>query len=277
MSSPVCLALCLAGPLQSWGSRSQFRVRETDSQPTKSGVIGLLAAADGRRREDPIADLLALRFGVRVDQPGALLRDYHTVSDTLGRPLPTTELDGHGRQKRATKVHTLPTQRYYLEDAVFVAALEGDAALLGGLADALGAPGFPLALGRRSCVPAQPLVIASGDSTTPLWSGHVEDVLGAVPWRASRHHRRTISHRHHAPSTVRIPITCDSGSGRGGDDLATSGGEDVSTDVPTTFAPLERNFEVRRVTHGWVLLPTGFEPSAQPETPQHDPFDLLDW
>lgn len=81
------LVLRLAGPMQSWGSSSEFNWRQTDAQPTKSGIVGLLAAASGRRREDPIEDLLALRLGVRIDQPGTLLRDYHTVSDFRGTPV----------------------------------------------------------------------------------------------------------------------------------------------------------------------------------------------
>src|SRR5690606_19400754 len=87
VSAPSTIVLRLAGPLTSWGSASQFNRRDTDNEPTKSAVIGLLAAADGRRREDSIEDLLELRFGVRVDQSGSLLRDYHTVSDFRGGDL----------------------------------------------------------------------------------------------------------------------------------------------------------------------------------------------
>ncbi len=71
MSSPLCLVLRLAGPMQSWGGRSQFNRRDTLTEPTKSGLIGLLAAAQGRRRQDSIEDLLGLTFGVRTDQPAA--------------------------------------------------------------------------------------------------------------------------------------------------------------------------------------------------------------
>ena len=73
------LLLRLAGPLQSWGVKSRFTVRATELAPTKSGIIGMLAAAVGRRRTDPIEDLLSLRFGVRKDQPGRVIRDFHTA------------------------------------------------------------------------------------------------------------------------------------------------------------------------------------------------------
>ena len=43
------LLLRLAAPLQAWGADSKFETRKTGREPTKSGVIGLLAAALGRR------------------------------------------------------------------------------------------------------------------------------------------------------------------------------------------------------------------------------------
>jgi len=136
------LLMKLCGPLQAWGERSRFVRRETATEPTKSGVIGLVAAASGRRRTDPIEDLAGLVFGVRVDQPGSLVRDFQTAHS----------LDG-------SRVMPLST-RYYLSDAVFLAALQGPPALLEGVADLIRKPTFPLYLGRRSCPPAEPIVAA---------------------------------------------------------------------------------------------------------------------
>ena len=62
------LLLRLAAPMHSWGNDSRCEVRRTGKEPTKSGVIGLLAAALGRNRADSLDDLCSLRFGVRVDQ-----------------------------------------------------------------------------------------------------------------------------------------------------------------------------------------------------------------
>ena len=39
------LLIRLKGPMQSWGSRSRFSLRSTEPYPTKSGVIGMIAAA----------------------------------------------------------------------------------------------------------------------------------------------------------------------------------------------------------------------------------------
>jgi CRISPR system Cascade subunit CasD len=36
------LLLRLAGPMQAWGTQSRFVNRDTELEPSKSGVIGLL-------------------------------------------------------------------------------------------------------------------------------------------------------------------------------------------------------------------------------------------
>jgi CRISPR system Cascade subunit CasD len=97
------LLLRLAGPLQSWGSAARFARRTTENAPTKSGVLGLLAAAEGRPRTADLSDLAALRFGVRIDQPGTRLRDFQTAHhQDSGKAMPLSD-------------------RFYLADAVFVA------------------------------------------------------------------------------------------------------------------------------------------------------------
>ena len=128
------LLIRLAAPVQSWGADSKFERRLTRREPTKSGVIGLVAAAMGRARNAALDDLVELKFGVRIDQPGQLLRDFHTA------------------RAQGAK-HPYITERFYLCDAVFLVGLEGETALLQKIEAALAAPFFPLYLGRRSCPP----------------------------------------------------------------------------------------------------------------------------
>jgi CRISPR system Cascade subunit CasD len=92
----------------------------------------MIAAALGRRRHESVEDLDLLRFGVRVDKEGKLLRDFHTA-----------------RRDKLAYV----TNRYYLSDAVFLVGLEGDVNLLAMIDDAVRYPAYPLFLGRRSCPP----------------------------------------------------------------------------------------------------------------------------
>jgi CRISPR system Cascade subunit CasD len=250
MSGQTSLVLRLAGPLQSWGAQSQFNRRDTQPEPTKSGVLGLLAAAYGVRREDPIEALLTLSFGVRTDRPGTLLRDYHTVSTLDGSPLPSAQVNARGMQKRTSPPkHTHVTNRYYLQDAVFVAAVSGPEPLLTTLVAALRSPAFPLALGRRSCPPAHPLLLTDKRDGTDLWSGDVLTVLQRVPWQTSKGKR----------PQGQLPVTVDDPAG-----------DDIRTDLPTSFDPLRRAFVTRTVAHHWVS-PPGHEPANI----DHDPFALL--
>lgn len=230
------LLLQLKGPLQSWGHSSRFNDRATSPQPTKSGIVGLLAAADGRRRTDPIEDLARLTFAVRVDQPGSLLRDYQTAEawQTAGK--------------------TNLVSRYYLSDAVFLAAVESeDRALLESLAQSLRSPRFPLYLGRRSC-PANPDLVlrtasegdrGSGstvtssrsraglpDSGADVHDGSAVDLLRSAPWCASRAHRRTRSQE------VVLPIFRDGRPGEPGD---------PQQDVPLSFDQEHRRYGWRTV------------------------------
>lgn len=256
------LVLRLAGPLQAWGSKSQYNRRETDETPTKSGIIGLLAAAQGRRREDPIDDLTRLSLAVRVDQQGSLLRDFHTVSTLDRTPLPSATLSSRGEQKSVTSGKTTHvTQRFYLQDAVFVAIVGGpDLGLLTELVHAVRHPVFPLALGRRSCVPTQPLLLpgTQGD----LWSGHPLEVAAQVPWQANP------QTRHRTPDThVELSVTTDRPA-----QLPAGALTDSRVDVPTSFAPGRRHLGTRDVAHLWISVPTGVEPRHHT---QHDPFDLL--
>ena len=67
------LLIRLAGPMQSWGDSSRYARRTTRREPTKSGIVGLIASALGRTREDPVDDLAQLELAVRVEQPGQLM------------------------------------------------------------------------------------------------------------------------------------------------------------------------------------------------------------
>lgn len=151
------LLIRLSGPLQSWGTTSRFDERDSQLEPSKSGVLGLVCAALGRDRAESVADLARLRMGVRVDREGLLLRDYQTATGVInaaGKP-------DLGR--------TVISPRYYLADAVFLVGLEGDdLTLLQSIHTALQAPHWLLALGRKGCPPGEPVWLPDGLRDTPL-------------------------------------------------------------------------------------------------------------
>lgn len=146
------LFLRLEGPLQSWGERAHWDVRDTAPEPTKSGVVGLLGCALGLREDADLRSLSQdIRIGVRCDHPGRPLVDYHTVVGGY--------LSGTGKIKTNAKTgepETLVSLRHYLCDASFLVAVEGCAETIERLAQALRAPRWPLYLGRRSCPPGRP-------------------------------------------------------------------------------------------------------------------------
>ncbi|MEU0250868.1 type I-E CRISPR-associated protein Cas5/CasD [Streptomyces sp. NPDC006235] len=256
------LVLRLAAPLQSWGDRSTFNRRETRPEPTKSGVVGLLAAAAGRSRYAALDDLAGLGLGIRIDQPGSILRDYHTVSDHRGQPLLSAAVTAKGLQKPTSPAkHTHITQRFYLQDAVFLAAVEGPQELITTLEHALRHPAFPLALGRRSCAPTQPLAL--GQRT-----GSLQDALRAEPWQATPAVRKRWGHQNGNAATIDLPATLDDPAG-----------DEVRDDVPLSFAPTSRTFTTRRTRHTYLAAPTGLtpDPTRPPNTAGHDPFALLGW
>ena len=234
------LLLRLAGPMQAWGVQSRFTERRTELAPSKSGVIGMLAAAVGRRRTDPIEDLLSLRFGVRKDQPGTVIRDFHTART----------LDGK---------ESMPlSNRYYLADAVFLAGVEGEAGLLSGLDEALRHPAFPLYLGRRSCPPTHP--ISLGLRETGLL-----EALSAEPWQASRWFRK----RHHTTGQFQAEILIDQESVA----VDARGDSYGIRDVPVSYDPRRRDYGFRNVERRMV----GVGPASQSTREDcHDPMDVVE-
>lgn len=167
------LFIRLEGPLQAWGTRARWGDRDTALEPTKSGVVGLLACALGwgRQHDREIRDLgLSLEFGVRVDRPGQVVRDFHTV---VGGAM---SADGKVKVTQKTGVpETVVSPRFYLADASFLAAVRGEEARIEQLAAALRDPVWPLYLGRKSCPPSVHPFEGTGRFATLL------DALAAWP------------------------------------------------------------------------------------------------
>ena len=163
------LALYLRAPLQSWGASSKFGDRGTLDAPTRSGLLGLLAAACGVDKNDEARDrewlarAAALSLSVLAFRRGDRMTDYHTVGARYDkddpwqkRMIPTTA-DG---KPRGTDL----THRDYLADSVFGAIIAGDDALVAEMAAGLADPVWGVWLGRKSCVPTEPILAGVFDS-----------------------------------------------------------------------------------------------------------------
>ncbi|MBE9140791.1 type I-E CRISPR-associated protein Cas5/CasD [Nodosilinea sp. LEGE 07088] len=158
------LLMRMRAPMMSWGDHSRFTIRDTRREPTKSAVIGLLCAALGRPRWEPVTDLTALKMGVRINKPGVVQCDYHTVMD--------------GIKSGGGPGGTVISHRYYVADADYLVGLEGSRSKLAELDAALQTPCWHLYFGRKSFVPSCPIHISEGG----LVEANVEDALKQHPY-----------------------------------------------------------------------------------------------
>ena len=193
MGEPI-LFLRLEGPLQSWGSRARWDIRDTQRAPTKSGVVGLLGCALGLPMRNSRLEELdsGLRYGVRVEEPGHVLEDYHTVTGFL----PTA---GGGWRHSGVAVGTnlqrlkddpnvepatIVSRRSYIEDAAFLVGLAerpGHTGLLERCREALADPVWPMFLGRKACIPTRPVLDELTDRYVSLELALADPVDGH-PW-----------------------------------------------------------------------------------------------
>ena len=187
------LLLRLAGPMQSWGTSSRFDRREGGKEPSKSGVVGLVAAALGIDRANwiDLEPIARLHMGVRHDRPGVPGSDYQTAGCAAGDSIMMA--DGV-----RTRIAGVVSQRLYIADAVFLVGLaSGDRPLLERIQAALLDPVWPLALGRKSYLPSEPVWLKDA-----LLEASLLDALRQWPWTASRRDGEAL------PETLVVSYDC---------------------------------------------------------------------
>lgn len=130
------LIFTVAAPLMSWGDYGRLNVRNTRKEPTKSGIIGLIANALGMGRTDSLDRFETMRIGVRVDQEGQWNTDFQTCD-------------------AGSKNYTM--HKDYIADAKFTIGIEDTDENLREYCKALAYPQRPLYFGRRAFAPSEPL------------------------------------------------------------------------------------------------------------------------
>jgi CRISPR system Cascade subunit CasD len=216
----------------------------TEREPTKSAVIGMLAAALGRRRTDSLSDLQNLRFGVRLDQPGELLRDFHTAAH------PTD-----GKRK-------FISERFYLADAVFLVGIEAEPELLRILDEAVRHPVFPLYLGRRACPPEGRVSLGIREGKDLLTALATED------WQASAWYQKNLQRAAKHNATDFLEVVCDAQPG--------DQGVFYKSDAPISFSHRHRRHTLRAATSKWDAVPLARYLAPELDT-EHDPFaEIID-
>ena len=159
------LVIRLTAPVQSYGNEATFNRRTSNYYPSKSAVIGMIAAALGYRRDDSrINNLNNLKLAVRIDQPDKFMTDFQVVE----------------YQKNSSSKNKKVTYRSYLQDAGFTVTIGSDDEKIDWIKNALEHRKFQLFLGRRSNPPADALIMEEYAVENPM------TVLRQLPWKASK-------------------------------------------------------------------------------------------
>lgn len=177
------LSFYLDAPMQSWGASSKYQYRETNSFPTKSAIIGIIAAAMGidKHSQDetihlaPLVDLLLTV--VKIGKSSTRLMDFHTIGGGYDKGASLREKMSIPQKASGAPFGTVITRRSYLTDAAFIAVLEGESSVLEQVRTALLDPKWGVWLGRKNCLPATPLTpIIAVDRSAAL-----AEILTAIP------------------------------------------------------------------------------------------------
>lgn len=164
-SNQSFIALLLDAPLQSWGISSRFERRGTALHPSKSAVIGMIAAALGIDKHDPnepaqiaeLAELDITMITIPKKHPMRRIEDFHTT-------------EGTRRADGSLNKNCVVSKREYLVDARFAVLIKGATALLDRVAAALQNPVWGIWLGRKSCIPALPIFVGHEIEEVRIWN-----------------------------------------------------------------------------------------------------------
>ena len=245
------ILLKFAGPLQSYGTSSHFETRYTEYYPSKSAVIGLLAACLGYRRDDAenLRELSKLKLAVRIDQDGTLLRDYHIA---------------RSHKDTGAELRTYVTNRYYLEDALFVVALSGMDELIDTLTKAIKSPYFQPFMGRRSLpVPVDFFLGVSAEDFL--------DSLRNLPWQAAPWYKKK-KRKQGIGEKISLEVYADEEILK---DEKISRSK-LRRDIPISFSQKGRQFAFRQEACISIEVLSGIEQGLGAEDIEHDVFSTLE-
>lgn len=194
----------LYGPLAAWGDIAVGETRSSALTPSKSAVLGLVAAAVGLRRPDTAQTeeeraewearhiSLAEGYGlaVKINALGLPLSDYHTAQvpssgSGKNRKVFSTRRDELTRAHKSD-LNTILSRREYRQDALSAIALWARAVApitLDELRCALLEPRFSLYLGRKSCplaLPLEPKIMSAESMEDAFASAHPETILAQL-------------------------------------------------------------------------------------------------
>lgn len=177
------LLFTIYAPLTSWGDISVGEVRGSWDRPSRSAVLGLVAAALGIRRDEQARhDALdrAIGCAIRLDAAGVRSVDFHTAQSVpdsdirraLGRSRPATRKS----MLEVGELQTIVSRRELLQDALATVALWNASSEsswpLDEIKRALERPVFALYAGRKANVLGLPLAATLIDAKSLAHAFH---------------------------------------------------------------------------------------------------------
>lgn len=224
------LLIKLQGVLQSYGTATTFAYRTTNNQPTKSAIVGFLSAALGYQREDPrIAELAKLPTAIRIDQSGEILQDFHMIHQVNVQQTRNAK-SWHKSSLFAKLPGGKRSWRDYLQDAIFIVAIQCNEKAAKKLDYAIHHPKFQLYLGRKANTPAGPI---------QTWIKNIptKEALKTLPWQGNDWYQK----RQQLSKSVKCQLV--------GDNSIVSGPQlENVNDFPTSFGP-QKSFRYHAVSY----------------------------
>ena len=192
---------------------------------------------------------ILLKFAVRIDQDGTLLRDYHIA---------------RSHKDTGAELRTYVTNRYYLEDALFVVALSGMDELIDTLTKAIKSPYFQPFMGRRSLpVPVDFFLGVSAED--------ILDSLRHLPWQAASWYKKK-KRKQGIGEKISLEVYADEEILK---DEKISRSK-LRRDIPISFSQKGRQFAFRQEACISVEVLTGIEKDLGVENTEHDIFSTLE-
>lgn len=164
------LLFTLYAPLASWGEIAVGEIRGSWDRPSRSAILGFVAASLGLTREEREAHAeldRTLGVAVRLDAPGHPMQDYHTTQTVSASQVKKRRPTTRAQLLATSDRETILSQRTYRQDALATIAVwrRGESRWkLQQLAEALRRPAFVLYAGRKANplgLPVDPEVLAA--------------------------------------------------------------------------------------------------------------------
>ena len=155
---PKAIEFMLEGEFQAWGAPSAWDYRAV-GEPTPRSIAGMIGACMGLSSLDPktkekLLELQSLDMDIKTIRRGNVLIDFQTIHTLWpDEHLPTANGD-----IRRGKADGVVVKKEYTVGAAYKVRIEGAEEMIDEIYKAMCFPVWPPYLGRKNCVPYEPII-----------------------------------------------------------------------------------------------------------------------